>query len=43
MLTFMDDKGGTVHGHYVVLRENMHRRLKNKEPKNDESYEIFSH
>ena len=41
MLTFMHNKGGLVHGRYVVLRENMHKRLRHYEPCNDDSYEML--
>lgn len=41
MLTFTDDKGEPVHGRYVVLRENMHKRLRHYEPYDDDSYEML--
>lgn len=41
MLTFSHDKGGSVHGHYVVLRENTHKRLRHYESYDDDSYEML--
>lgn len=41
MLTFSHDKGGPVHGRYVVLSENMHKRLRHYEPYDDDSYEML--
>lgn len=41
MLTFSHNKGGPVHGRYVVLRENMHKRLRHYEPYDDDSYEML--
>lgn len=41
MLTFSHDKGAPVHGRYVVLRENMHKRLRHYEPHDDDSYEML--
>lgn len=40
MLTFTDDKGGSVRGRDVVLRLNMHRRLRHYEPCDDDNYEM---
>lgn len=41
MLTFSHNKGRPVHGRYVVLRENMHKRLRHYEPYDDDSYEML--
>lgn len=41
MLTFTNDKGGPVHGRYVVLRGNMHKRLTHFEPYDDDSNETL--
>lgn len=41
MLTFTDDKGGPVHRRYVVLRINMHKRLRHYEPCDDDNYEML--
>lgn len=41
MLTFTGDKGPPVHGHNVVLRGNMHKRLRHYEPYDDDNYEML--